>query len=222
MKVTSVVKSILYLLLPIITIAAVQTAAALYFFQKNDLPIKSDLVVVFPGDSDRISAAIHLIKADSATHAMIISKTSNELQSIFNKNKVSDIVRPLPGGSSRSTFEDVYQTAKTLKRYNLKSVVLVTSSYHMSRAIFLLKTYLWLSDNDVHIHTYTVARKKIFQNNLRYYTNENIKLYGSTIEMISSVVAGGRILNNPVARYIQTTTIYYVQGMIKKVSLVRS
>ena len=96
-------------------VATIQTGAAIYF-SKSDAKIQSaDLVVVFPGDSQSFEAGIRRVKDCLAKHFMGISTTQGDFRNLLKKKAVFATVSPLPGGKSRSTFEDVYQTSKTLK-----------------------------------------------------------------------------------------------------------
>ena len=87
---------------------------------------------------------------------MVISTTDIDLQKLLTKNGVPETVNALPGGKSRSTFEDVYQTAKTIKENQISSVMVVTSGYHLPRAMFLLKVYLKILGQDVRIQGFPV------------------------------------------------------------------
>lgn len=122
-------------------IAAVQTGAAIYFSKSVAKAEPADLVVVFPGEKHRIKAGLMTIKSGSAQSFMLIGTTQENLQKLLSKNNAPASVTPMPGGKSRSTFEDVYQTVKTIKEKQLHSVIVVSSSYHLPRALFFLKVY---------------------------------------------------------------------------------
>jgi vancomycin permeability regulator SanA len=106
---------------------------------------------------------------------MMISKTDGDLRKLLRKNGVPETIRALPGGKSRSTFEDVYQTAKVIKENQFSSVIVVTSSYHLPRSLFLLKVYLKILGQDVRIQGFAVVEAEKSDEKLRQYSNGVIK-----------------------------------------------
>lgn len=187
----------------LLLVAAIQTGAAIYFWKTEATLQPADLVVVFPGEKQRITTGLKAIKNGSARRFMLIGSTQENLQQLLSKNNTPPSVSPMPGGKSRSTFEDVYQTVKTIKENQLNSVILVSSSYHLPRALFLLKVYLTISGHDIHIQaaaTNPVPQdKKIF----KQHSNEMIKFWGSFLEMTGCCVTGTLMLNFPAARKMQ-------------------
>lgn len=184
-------------------VAVIQTGTAVYFAKRTETLEPADLVVVFPGDSRRIITGIDLVKYGLAPRFMVISTTAPHLQEILTKNGVLENITTLPGGESRSTFEDVYQTIQTIQDNQLRSVILVTSSYHLPRAMFLLRVSLGLSGQNVRIQGFSVKDEQGFYKNLVQYPNEAIKLWGSIIEMTGQHVSGQLLLDAPILKKVQ-------------------
>jgi uncharacterized SAM-binding protein YcdF (DUF218 family) len=184
-------------------IAAIQTSAAIYFSQSKTKLEPADLVVVFPGDSKRIKAGIEIVRDGLAPHFMVISTTDTHLRKLLTKNGVPATVNVLPGGKSRSTFEDVYQTAKTIKENQLSSVIVVTSSYHLPRALFLLAAHLKITGQDVRIQGFPVKEAQQSNKKLQQYGNEVIKFWGSVVEMTGYYFTDQLVLDAPNSRKIQ-------------------
>lgn len=183
--------------------AIIQASAAIYFSTVTAQPEPADLVVVFPGDTERFKTGIELVKEGVAPRFMVVNTTDVHLREILQKNEAPEIIDTLPGGISRSTFEDVYQTAKIIKENKLDSVILVTSSYHLPRALFLLKVYLKFSGQQIRIQSFPVKEGKESHKKLMRYSNEAIKLWGSVIEMTGYYLTGQLLLDAPSLKKIQ-------------------
>ena len=183
--------------------AIIQASAAIYFSTVTAQPEPADLVVVFPGDTERFKTGIELVKDGVAPRFMVVNTTDVHLREILQKNEAPEVINTLPGGISRSTFEDVYQTAKVIEEYKLDSVILVTSSYHLPRALFLLKVYLKFSGQEIRIQSFPVAEEESHKKIMRY-SNEAIKLWGSLIEMTGYYLTGQLLLDAPSLKKIQT------------------
>ena len=177
-------------------VATLQIGTAVYFKKSDPQLAPADLVVVFPGEKQRIESGLAIVKNNSHKSFMVTGLTQEGLKQLFKKNKVPETVTALPGGKSRSTFEDVYQTVKTIKENKIISITLVSSSYHLPRALFLLKLYLTISGEAVHI-------QYSFVNVPSQYINEVIKLWGSLVEMAGYYLTGELILNRPPVRKFQ-------------------
>ncbi len=184
-------------------VATLQTTAAIYFAQSTVSLAPADLVVVFPGDSNRFATGMQVVKEGFAPQFMVTNTTDRALREILAKNDVPENVAALHGGESRSTFEDVYQTVRTIQENRLHSVILVTSSYHMPRAMFLLHVSLGFSGQDVGIQCFSVKDDQGFRKNLVQYPNEAIKLWGSIIEMTGQYVSGQLLLDVPILKKAQ-------------------
>jgi hypothetical protein len=183
--------------------AIIQASAAIYFSTVTAQPEPADLVVVFPGDTERFKTGIELVKDGVAPRFMVVNTTDVHLREILQMNEAPEIINTLPGGISRSTFEDVYQTAKIIKENNLDSVILVTSSYHLPRALFLLRVYLKFSGQEIRIQSFPVKEEKEPHKKLMRYSNEAIKLWGSVIEMAGYYLTGQLLLDAPSLKKIQ-------------------
>jgi hypothetical protein len=196
-------KAIILIVCLLCLVAVIQTSTAVYFAKSTVTLEPADLVVVFPGGSRRIITGIDLIKDDLAPRFMVISTTAPHLQELLIKNGAPENIRTLPGGESRSTFEDVYQTLQTIQDNQLRSAIVVTSSYHLPRAMFLMRASLWLAGQDVRIQGFSVKEEQGFSKNLVQYPNEAIKLWGSIIEMTGQYVSGQLLLDAPILKKVQ-------------------
>lgn len=186
-----------------ITIASLQTIMTIHFTYKATKATDTELLVVFPGDIHRLTTAVEHLKTTNVKYLMVIGKSVENLKAILKQVQLSCQVTPLPGGSSRSTFEDVCQTVKTIKEHQITNVSLVTSGYHLPRSVFLLKTQMYLSNATAKIITIPSTYQEPFERTVKHYINENIKLIGSIFELTSSFMISDRILDKPSARKLQ-------------------
>jgi hypothetical protein len=191
-------------------VATIQTATAIYYSHTKVQLEPADLVVVLPGDNERITAGLATVERGFSSHFMIIGKTEVELNKLMNKSSTDTSVTPLAGGKSRSTFEDVYQTVKTIKEHNLKSVIVVTSGYHLPRALFLINLYLKASKLNVAVQAFPVQQSQNPIKKIRLYKNEIVKLCGSFTEMVLNLVTGELVLDVPQFAMLQKSIKKYL------------
>ena len=184
-------------------LAAIQTGVAIHFSKSSVKLEPADLIVVFPGESQRIEKGIDVVKKGLAPRFMVINTSYGDLNKLLKNNGVSEAVNALSGGKSRSTFEDVYQTVKTIKESHLRSVIVVTSSYHLPRVLFLLGVYLNTSGQNVYIQGFPVKLEQKPNIKLQQYLNEIIKFWGSLVEMTGYYLTGDFVLDQSISKKLQ-------------------
>ncbi|TKB06479.1 hypothetical protein [Desulforhopalus sp. IMCC35007] len=64
-------------------IATIQTATAIYYSHAEVQLEPADLVVVFPGDNERITAGLDLVKKGFAQHFMLIGSSIHSDEKLF-------------------------------------------------------------------------------------------------------------------------------------------
>ena len=141
-----------------VVIIIVQAAYFLTVGPENTIIEKADLIVVFPAENERIAAGLQLAEEGYAPNFMVagISKESLKL-CLIKYNDLPASVKPLISGRSNTTFEDALTTRQILQKHKFKSVILVTSTYHLPRAYFLLR--VMTSGMNVKIDKYGVEKK---------------------------------------------------------------
>lgn len=129
-------------------VLAVATAQALLILSSapmEQLPARADLIAVFPGKPERIAAGVELAAAGRGVHLVVASQvpTAELVRPYLKKTPFpDDAVKMLTAGLSRDTFEDALVTRELVRTHQFKSVILVTSNYHMPRAHALLRLLL--------------------------------------------------------------------------------
>ena len=109
-----------------------------------DKETKTDAIVVLTGGFGRVSEAVRLLSEEKAT-----------ILFISGVNKASNIERILPEGTdlglynnivlgtrASNTFENARETAEFAHENNIKTIRLVTASYHMPRSILEIKIFM--------------------------------------------------------------------------------
>lgn len=180
---------------------------------KADMIDKADLIVVFPGAQDRIIKGHALAKAGYADNLLIIGQTTVSYPTLMQRFGGLPAVNLIANSRSRSTFEDVNIAQQIIREKRFQSVVLVTSTYHMPRVLFLFKTFFWATGIKVDLRYYPVELRDEYKKN-RLYFNEMVKFWGSTSEMIGYLVTDTLLRNFPffdkVGQFIKNRLLFQV------------
>ncbi len=123
---------------------------------------KTDAIIVLTGGNLRISTGLELY-ADNLAPQLFISGVHN----LVNENKIramwNNPSKPLPkcciilGHIATTTIGNALETNKWIKNNNIKSIRLVTSNYHMPRALMEFSSLQ--SSNNIKIITHPVHEK---------------------------------------------------------------
>jgi uncharacterized SAM-binding protein YcdF (DUF218 family) len=125
---------------------------------KFDKEKKVDAVVVLSGGLGRVEEGLKLFKANKGEYLVISGvDRDSDINSIFFLHNPVDFVdkeRIILEKSSASTFENARNVKEIVDRHGFKSIILITSVYHIKRAGF---TFLRVFTNDVEIYYHTVS-----------------------------------------------------------------
>lgn len=124
---------------------------------------KADAIVVLTGGKGRISEGVALLRAGKGK-VLIISGVAAEASadSIFrSKLTREELAGIILEKKSRSTFENAVEVRRLAEERGLKSVVLLTSIYHMKRASFIFRHVM---PADVVIEPYFVTTPNFNEN----------------------------------------------------------
>ena len=180
---------------------------AIYFYQilsRNFNPEKADLIVVFPGAPGRIPAAYDLLQNGYADNLAAPGITLKNLKRYDKKYGSSHAGKHILDNKSRTTFEDALYARLVVEKNDFKSIILVTSNYHLPRSYFLLRTLL--TGFDVDLKIYGVAKNDDYVTSLlktswgrKMIINEMAKFWVSLFEMVSYKITGKLLSDNPIA-----------------------
>ena len=198
-------------MLVFITIAALQIGAAylLRFLQPELAP--ADLVAIMPSTKDRITYGCMVAANPGAAHLMLINNSPKALAKHAVKYGVPESVVLLPGGTSRSSFEDIHITVQTALDRNLKSVILVTSDYHLPRALFLMYAYNLSIGLLLRVQYMATQKQTSPLSRLQLFYSEIVKSWGRTVEL------GGYLLTKQLP--LDSEKVLAMRNTLKKIFL---
>ena len=192
-------KILLFAFLLFVLVAAAQLLFYAYLQSTSSLPQKSELIIVFPGEKERIDDALQLVDLGLGKHLAVINKTKKQLKNEIEKKNGSKKAILLTGKESRSTFEDVYQATQLMRKHDFRTVTLVTASYHMPRALLLFKAHLLGSGLDVELfyHSVKIDRQISISIFSGLFYNEVVKMWGSMMELAGNLVTNRLMYDSP-------------------------
>lgn len=104
-----------------------------------------DAVVVLTGGRGRLDASFKLMREKRAKKLFISGVNKNvsvsTMKEILKNNKI-DASRVAFGYISENTFENAIETREFMEKEKFRSMYLVTSDYHMSRAMLEFRYFL--------------------------------------------------------------------------------
>ncbi|MFQ5354408.1 MAG: YdcF family protein [Thermodesulfobacteriota bacterium] len=118
--------------------------------------VRSDAIVVLTGGRGRIDEGLWLLQSGRA-EVLILSGVNARagLKDIFPEGlKKRLATRIILEKESRNTYENAIAVDRLLKARGFDSIILITSSYHMRRALFVLEHVL---SKEVAIHPLSVS-----------------------------------------------------------------
>ncbi len=107
-----------------------------YLLQFSALP-SADAVVVLTGGADRLQKGFALFEKQKAPLLFITGVNEHVSPQMLAKAQQAELTSPVSlDYSADNTFENALATKKWSKGKNIKSILLVTSFYHMPRSLF--------------------------------------------------------------------------------------
>ncbi|MHB9030078.1 MAG: YdcF family protein [Candidatus Latescibacterota bacterium] len=109
--------------------------------EKNDLRTY-DLVIVFAGGEDRIPPAFELLRSGRAKRIIISPASQTQIEEWSSEYLLGEDCACILETKSTSTHENAYYCADIIRRERARSIILVTSWYHIRRSCRLLSLAL--------------------------------------------------------------------------------
>jgi uncharacterized SAM-binding protein YcdF (DUF218 family) len=157
----AIIKGIIFLLLLFlltVTVLFVDFAYKTFSVRQNDK--KADAIVVLTGGRGRVEEGIKLYRENQATWLFLIG-----VDPLVHKSDLFREYKGQRGGEgvflekvSRNTLENALQARELIIRKNVRSIKLITSRYHMKRAILIFQNVL---PKDVAIYPHPVDSKNL-------------------------------------------------------------
>lgn len=116
----------------------------------NSAPEKADAIIVLTGGQDRIAEGVKLLNSKVAP-LMLISGVgkATEMNQLLQKQKlppeqikILDHSKIAVGRKAINTVGNARETADWVAQNNVKSIILVTSNYHMPRSMVEFKKHI--------------------------------------------------------------------------------
>jgi len=150
----------------------------------------ADMLVVFPGKPERVRAGYELARAGYGAALAIPGRSSDLLQAYGRIFEIDESFSFIPLGRSRTTFEDALLAGRVVRARSCRSVILVTSSYHMARAYLLLRMVLMGSGVDIQRYAVSDGMGVDAVSCSRRFFNEMVKMWAACGEAVWYGVSG--------------------------------
>jgi hypothetical protein len=194
-----------YFLIAIVFMALVFLAQVIFFIyalSDSCQYTKTDAVIVFGGSAERIEKGYDLIRNGYSKHLIISPANLETVENYDQKYGWKKNFKHIYETKARTTFENAVYVKRLIAKHHFKSVLLVTSTGHMPRSYFFLKTQLLFSG----IQIYRVRSDcssnqspswwESSQTRKRVYT-EYVRLWGSMGEFFIYMFRGKLPEKNP-------------------------
>ena len=165
----------------------IQLAYFLYVFSAYDEPShpkKVDAILVFGGRQDRVAKGFELAKDGIAGNLIVSPADKSKVREYKQKYSVHASINFVIEDEATNTFENALNCGQIIQSNHFQSVILVTSTYHLPRAHFLLNLVLLKTKVDVFPVSIPVSNnsrpKRI---KLKLLIREMVKFWGSLSQL---------------------------------------
>ncbi|MBE6449614.1 MAG: YdcF family protein [Alphaproteobacteria bacterium] len=111
-----------------------------YMLKFSTIP-SADAIVVLTGGAERLSTALNLLEKQKAPQMLISGVNSKvSMGALFKKIDEKHLNQITLGYKADNTFENALETKEWTTKKNIKSILLVTSFYHMPRSLFEIRS----------------------------------------------------------------------------------
>ena len=117
---------------------------------------RADAIVVLTGGLGRVDKGFELFAGGKAMHLILAGAAKDAtLESIFfQKDLVQGKANIILEKGSTSTYENAVEIKKIIETKGIKSIILITSFYHMKRASY---TFSRILPGEIRLYLYPVA-----------------------------------------------------------------
>ena len=168
----------------------------IYFYriiQREHTITQADVIVVFNGFRERVEAGYKLAGQGYAPNLVVSQADSQHLATYLGRYGLPESVTVIREDKARTTFENAFYTGKIIRKNRFRSIILVTSRYHLPRALFLCKAQLPGRNVRVQLYSPPVDRNKLWITSAgrKLIYKEMIQFWGSLSEFLYSKAVGG-------------------------------
>ena len=188
-------KIIIVCLIIVIAIASIEFIVFYTILQWPSHKQNADLIAVFNGANDRIVKGFELSNENIARFLMISPASEAELRLFDQLYRLNGNFEYIFEDQAQTTFQNALITFQVMTQNKKKSVVIVTSDYHMPRSYLLLK--MQLTGTGKNILPYAVKSIPYQKNFLLWSSTQRKKIliemvdfWGSIVEVIQYKIQG--------------------------------
>jgi len=169
---------------------------AIYFYriiQRENTLTKADAIIVFNGFRERVEAGYKLANLGHAPNLVVTAADAYHLSNYNRKYGLPGSVNLIREDKARTTFENAYYAGEIISKNRFRSIILVTSLYHLPRSLFLCRAMLIGQDIKVQIHSPPAGRDKLWftSSGRKLIHKEMLRFWGSLSELLYCKAAGG-------------------------------
>jgi uncharacterized SAM-binding protein YcdF (DUF218 family) len=129
-------------------------------FSYRQSTVKADAIVVLAGGKGRVDEGVRLYRERKAARLLLIGVDPSVRKSDFYRQQPGE---PTPDGIilekvSRNTLENAILGRDVIMKHEVRSILLITSRYHMKRAAILFRNAL---PKDLAIYPYPVDTRNL-------------------------------------------------------------
>ena len=169
---------------------------AVYFYriiQRENTLTKADAIIVFNGFRERVDAGYKLANLGYAPHLVISPADAPHLATYLGRYGLPESANVIREDKARTTFENAYYTGEIIRKNQFRSIILVTSLYHLPRSLFLCRAILVGRGIKVQIYSPPAGRGNLWftSSGRRLIHKEMLRFWGSLSELLYCKAAGG-------------------------------
>lgn len=159
------------------------------FFYPQRVLTAADAVIVFDGAENRIIEGVRVVSKGMAPVLVISPASETQVKDHQRILGLVDTLRIIPEPNARTTYENAYYSADIIRQQGFDSIILVTSDYHMPRALILLRLMTIGRNLSIQRSPAPFLYTDKWQREKKLY-NEMVQLWGSLWEMACHQISG--------------------------------
>ena len=154
---------------------------------------KADAIFVFNGFRERVEAGYKLSGSGYAPYLVVSPADTYHLSTYSLRYGLPASVNVIIEDKAGTTFENTFYCGEIIRKNRFRSIILVTSLYHLPRSLFLCKALLMGQDIHVQIYCPPADRGKLWNTSSgrKLIQKEMVRFWGSLSELLYCKVAGG-------------------------------
>ena len=182
--------------------------------------LEADAIIVFHGSTSRVKVGYEIAQSLDARFLVISPALKSELAIFDKKYQLPPGIKHIAEPLARTTLENAVYSQRIIERHELRSILLVTSAYHMPRARACLNLCLLGSGADVRVYFAPTGTERDLSGYLKTskgvktFYNEMVRFWGSLGEWVAFKIRGKLPKKNPkdipVVKFLKSVLLFDV------------